>query len=33
MVSVLMTQAMWTSPTPPSVSRDFRTSTYQAIDD
>lgn len=33
MVSILMTQAMWTSPTPPSVSRDFRTSTYQAIDD
>jgi len=33
MVSILMTQAMWTSPTPPGVSRDFRTSTYQAIDD
>jgi CubicO group peptidase (beta-lactamase class C family) len=33
MVSILMTQAMWTSPSPPNVALDFRTSTYQALDD
>jgi len=33
MVSILMTQAMWTSPTPPKVCLDFRTAVYQAIDD
>jgi len=33
MVSILMTQAMWTSPSPPDVSLDFRTSAYQALDD
>ena len=33
MVSILMTQAMWTSPAPPDVCLDFRTTAYQAIDD
>jgi CubicO group peptidase (beta-lactamase class C family) len=33
MVSILMTQAMWTSPAPPNVCLDFRTSAYQALDD
>jgi CubicO group peptidase (beta-lactamase class C family) len=33
MVSILMTQASWTSPVPPRVSRDFWTTVYQAIDD
>jgi hypothetical protein len=33
MVSILMTQAMWTSPAPPSVCLDFQTAAYQAIDD
>jgi len=33
MISVLMTQAMWTSPSPPDVSQDFRTLAYQALDD
>jgi CubicO group peptidase (beta-lactamase class C family) len=33
MVSILMTQASWTSPTPPNVRLDFNTSTYQALDD
>jgi CubicO group peptidase (beta-lactamase class C family) len=33
MVSILMTQAMWTSPAPPMVSLDFRTAACQAIDD
>lgn len=33
MVSILMTQAMWTSPSPPDVCLDFRTSIYQAVDD
>jgi CubicO group peptidase (beta-lactamase class C family) len=32
MVSILMTQAMWTSPAPPKVCLDFRTAVYQAID-
>jgi len=32
MVSILMTQAMWTSPAPPGVCLDFRTTAYQAID-
>lgn len=33
MVSMLMTQAMWLSPTPPPVARDFHASTYRALDD
>jgi CubicO group peptidase (beta-lactamase class C family) len=33
MVAILLTQASWTSPVPPRVSRDFRTAAYQAIDD
>ena len=33
MVSVLMTQCAWTSPSPPAVCRDFWTLAYQAIDD
>ena len=33
MVTVLLTQCSWTSPTPPDVALDFSTSAYQAIDD
>ena len=33
MITILMTQAAWTSPTPPKVCLDFWTSAYQAIDD
>jgi hypothetical protein len=33
MVGILMTQASWTSPSPPGVYLDFWTSAYQAIDD
>jgi CubicO group peptidase (beta-lactamase class C family) len=33
MVTILLTQRAWTSPTPPSVALDFATSAYQAIDD
>ena len=33
MVTILMTQRAWTSPSPPDVCRDFWTSAYQAIDD
>ncbi len=33
MVTILMTQRAWTSPSPPSVCLDFWTSVYQAIDD
>lgn len=33
MVTILMTQAAWTSPNPPAVCRDFWTSAYGAIDD
>jgi CubicO group peptidase (beta-lactamase class C family) len=33
MVAILLTQASWTSPVPPRVTRDFWTSAYQAIDD
>ncbi len=33
MVGILMTQAAWTSPSPPHVYLDFWTSAYQAIDD
>jgi CubicO group peptidase (beta-lactamase class C family) len=33
MVTVLMTQAAWTSPRPSAVCLDFWTSAYQAIDD
>jgi CubicO group peptidase (beta-lactamase class C family) len=32
MVGILMTQAAWSSPSPPPVCRDFRTCAYQAID-
>lgn len=33
MVTILMTQRAWESPSPPDVSRDFWTLAYQAIDD
>ena len=33
MVTILLTQASWTSPVPPRVCRDFRIAAYQAIDD
>jgi CubicO group peptidase (beta-lactamase class C family) len=33
MIGILMTQRMWTSPSPPAVCRDFWTSAYAAIDD
>jgi CubicO group peptidase (beta-lactamase class C family) len=33
MVTILMTQRLWTSPSPPGVCLDFWTSAYQAIDD
>ena len=33
MVTILMTQRMWTSPSPPNICLDFLTSAYQAIDD
>jgi CubicO group peptidase (beta-lactamase class C family) len=33
MVAILMTQRLWTSPSPPGVYLDFWTSAYQAIDD
>jgi CubicO group peptidase (beta-lactamase class C family) len=33
LVGILMTQCLWTSPSPPDVCLDFWTSTYQAIDD
>jgi CubicO group peptidase (beta-lactamase class C family) len=33
MVTILMTQMMWGSPSPPNVCLDFWTSAYQAIDD
>ncbi len=33
MVTILMTQPAWTSPSPPGVCLDFWTSAYQAIDD
>ncbi len=33
MVGILMTQRLWTSPSPPDVYLDFWTSVYQAIDD
>jgi len=33
MVTILMTQLAWTSPSPPYVRMDFLTSAYQAIDD
>jgi CubicO group peptidase (beta-lactamase class C family) len=33
MVAILMTQRLWTSPSPPPVYLDFWTSAYQAIDD
>src|SRR5256712_7351914 len=33
MVTILMTQRAWTSPSPPNVCLDFWTTAYQAIDD
>jgi CubicO group peptidase (beta-lactamase class C family) len=33
MITLLMTQCLWTSPRPPNVCLDFWTSAYQAIDD
>jgi CubicO group peptidase (beta-lactamase class C family) len=33
LVGILLTQAAWTSPSPPGVYLDFWTSAYQAIDD
>jgi CubicO group peptidase (beta-lactamase class C family) len=33
LVTILMTQRAWTSPSPPNVCLDFWTSAYQAIDD
>ena len=33
MVTILLTQRAWTSPSPPDVCLDFWTSAYQAIDD
>ena len=33
MTTILLTQAAWTSPNPPTVCRDFWTSAYQSIDD
>ncbi len=33
MVTILLTQRAWTSPSPPNVCVDFWTSAYQAIDD
>jgi CubicO group peptidase (beta-lactamase class C family) len=33
MVTILMTQRAWTSPTPPDICLDFWTSAYQTIDD
>jgi CubicO group peptidase (beta-lactamase class C family) len=33
MVAILLTQAAWTSPSPPHVCRDFLACAYQAIDD
>jgi CubicO group peptidase (beta-lactamase class C family) len=33
LVTILMTQAAWTSPSPPAICRDFRTTAYSAIDD
>ncbi len=33
MITILMTQRAWTSPSPPPVCLDFRTTAYRAIDD
>ena len=33
MVTVLLTNAAWTSPRPPDIARDFLTGAYAAIDD
>jgi hypothetical protein len=33
LIGILMTQRLWTSPSPPPVQLDFWTSAYQAIDD
>jgi CubicO group peptidase (beta-lactamase class C family) len=33
MVTILLTQASWSSPVAPHIVRDFRTAAYQAIDD
>ena len=33
MVTILMTQRTWDTPSPPEILRDFLTSAYQAIGD
>jgi CubicO group peptidase (beta-lactamase class C family) len=33
LVGILMTQRLWTSPSPPDVCIDFWTSAYQTVDD
>jgi CubicO group peptidase (beta-lactamase class C family) len=33
MITILMSQSAWTSPTPPDICLDFWTTAYQAIDD
>lgn len=33
LICILMTQRMWSSPSPPAICLDFLTATYQAIDD
>lgn len=33
MITILLTQAAWTSPNPPNICLDFHTAAYQAIDD
>jgi hypothetical protein len=33
MVTILMTQVGWPSPSPPNICLDFWTAAYQAIDD
>ncbi len=33
LITILMTQCSWTSPSPPNVCLDFLTLAYQAIDD
>jgi CubicO group peptidase (beta-lactamase class C family) len=33
LIGILLTQSMWTSPSPPDVCLDFWTSAYQALDD
>jgi CubicO group peptidase (beta-lactamase class C family) len=33
LITILLTQAVWTSPQPPPICRDFWTLSYAAIDD